>query len=475
MPQQVRRTTRAFVTAALPALAAVAPIAAQSPCDDFLRADRIVFQLVAELGTDGAALRVDRHGAELHTFATGGLGLRDPIPIASGSKLLSAAVLMTLVDDGLLTLDTPSSAFLPTLPPDLGGTTLRQLLSHTAGTAVFHPAISDPTLTLARAVDILAGLPLRREPGTDFAYGEVSMQIAGRIAEIASGKAWAQLVRERITGPLGMADTDYAVDGPTANPAIGAGARSTVADYARFLDMLRADGVGAAGPILSPASVATMFRDQTRGVPITSTPQLDQRRYGLGCWIDGRDTFGATTRISSPGAFGFWPWIDLERDVVGVLGTVSLFGLVLPRAEQLLDAVRERTPFVGVECFGPAGDWCGELPHAFAERPPFAGDPTFALSCADAPPDAMSVALIGPRRASPPVDLLGARILVAPGPGSVLIGIRSNESGRAGVELSLAGVPRGWRVFAQFVFPAPSLCGDSVGLLGSQGLEIIAR
>ena len=82
-------------------------------------------------------------------------------------------------------------------------------------------------------------LRLNSDPGTEFDYGGVSFQIAGRIAEIVTGKPWETVFRENIADICDMRDTDY---GHASNPGIAAGAISTGEDYVKFLSMILNNG-----------------------------------------------------------------------------------------------------------------------------------------------------------------------------------------------------------------------------------------
>ncbi len=65
-----------------------------------------------------------------------------------------------------------------------------------------------------------------------------------------------------------------------------------------------------------------MERDQSRGAGSKAASPVRLRagtKYGLGEWLDRMDDAGQGIEISSPGAFGFCPWIDREHDLLGVL------------------------------------------------------------------------------------------------------------------------------------------------------------
>ena len=92
------------------------------------------------------------------------------------------------------------------------------------------------------------------------------MQLAGRAAEVVTGKPWAEVFRERICEPLEMPGTDYNVPGPCENPQLAVGLRSSAREYSHFLTMLLARGTYEGREVLSPALVSEMLKDQTRDV-----------------------------------------------------------------------------------------------------------------------------------------------------------------------------------------------------------------
>jgi len=197
-----------------------------------------------------------------------------------------------------------------------------------------HQALGQRDITLSQAVDAIVAAPLLHDPGEACVYGDVSVQVAGRIAEIASGidahsgKAWKSLFASQLAIPLDMKTTTYEGAGPTDNPHLAGGATSTPSEYGRFLTMLLNGGTYRGRRILSESSVSEMLRDQTRGKPLRFNPFESfpglfpgwrDVRYGLCNWLETRDAAtGQTWEASSPGVFGFIPWIDRRRQLAGV-------------------------------------------------------------------------------------------------------------------------------------------------------------
>ncbi|MCA8961546.1 MAG: serine hydrolase [Planctomycetes bacterium] len=265
------------------------------------------------------------------------------IAIASASKLVSAVAILTLVDDGLIDLDVALSSYLPQFTGSKGTMTVRQMFSHTSGLpgGSSWGVLSDDTITLAEAAnEIACCIDLAAPPGTQFDYGGLSMHVTGRVAEVVTGQDWSTLFAERVAVPLGLANTDYFAFGPTLNPRIAGGVRTSLADYGTILRMLRDGGVFDGVTILSPAAIAEMFADQTFGVPIVGTPAPPGVRYGLGCWRDVVAPDGSAIRISSPGAFGFTPWIELDVDLAGILMVLYSYQQVADDAVAMQEAAR---------------------------------------------------------------------------------------------------------------------------------------
>jgi len=249
---------------------------------------------------------------------------------ASSGKWLAAATIASLVDQGKLSWDDSASRWIPELTGDKGRATLRQLLSHTAGYPDYQPAANpvDNYQTLSESVSHIIPLASNYPPGTHFQYGGEAMQVAGRMAEVATGKDWETLFQENIAQPLGMTGTHFTpvetIQGGHA-PMLGGGARGTLADYSHFLDMIAHNGVFNGKRILSKAAIHEMQADQVRGAYVTPKVEYAERArgatyngiYGLGEWREELDKNGNAVLISSPSWAGAYPWLDKTHGVYG--------------------------------------------------------------------------------------------------------------------------------------------------------------
>jgi CubicO group peptidase (beta-lactamase class C family) len=186
----------------------------------------------------------------------------------------------------------------------------------------------DRTLTLSQSVDLIAqNTPVVFPPGTQLNYEGDGMQVVGRICEVTTGKSWGTLASEVLFNPLGMGTADYLYFNP--NPAVAGGARCSAEDYLKFLRMIMNNGISASGtPVMSSRSVQEFFTNQTLGLPEYYSPwppsffyPYSQRPdYGMGSWILTRNpSNGVVEEVSSPGAFGTFPWVDRKRDLRGII------------------------------------------------------------------------------------------------------------------------------------------------------------
>jgi len=321
----------------------------------------------------GAYLLVGRHGKVAYetTAGTQGPGQAAPITdqtifrVFSMTKPIVSVTAMTLVQEGKLDLDAPVSKYLPEYAnlvvwqPD--GTTrpatrpmlVRNLMSHTSGLIY---GFIQPATPLAKAWDaggenndkvttreyarVIAKLPLRSEPGTAWYYSR-STDVLGALVEVVGGKPLDVLVKERVTGPLGMTDTGFVQPesqrkrfaeplktDPTLyydyakKPSLlsgGGGISSTAEDYLRFVLMLEGNGQYKGVRILKPETLALMRQDQT-------SPEIRKAGlffpgagmgFGLGFSLVNDD------KVQRPGngTFSWWGiagtefWVDPKNDL----------------------------------------------------------------------------------------------------------------------------------------------------------------
>jgi D-alanyl-D-alanine carboxypeptidase len=244
-------------------------------------------------------------------------------PIASITKMMTATLVLQLVDEGLLSLGDDVRQWLPELDA-LGPVTVEQLLSHRAG------LVSDPALGAIKRVgfshtaDILR-LVGDRGPeyaaGSEGRYSNAGFAALGVLVERVLDQPFGEALSERIFEPTGMASSRLGgrptIQGYNPKPVRnyylgylpGAGSVvSTAADVDAFIHALWS------GDVLDPELVDEMR--ESRG-PVQVSPFL-RRDYGLGVMhetVSCGDTVGHSGRIG-----GFtdeaWALADGSRSVV---------------------------------------------------------------------------------------------------------------------------------------------------------------
>ena len=186
------------------------PCAAQST-HDFGAVDALIQQVVAGVPLPGASIVVVKDGATILESHYGNYGPNTRIPIASASKWVSATAIASLVDAVLLSWDSAVGSLIVDAPADKRAITLRELFWHTSGLPGSDGGcLGTQAVTLQACARQILDLPLANAPGSCFAYGGNSMQVAGRMAELASGQSWDTLFVQRVAQPLGLVATDYA-------------------------------------------------------------------------------------------------------------------------------------------------------------------------------------------------------------------------------------------------------------------------
>ncbi len=310
----------------------------------------------------GAAVAVAHRGEMVLDWATG--NAREGVtaststlwPLASISKVYTAAMIMVLVEQGKLSLSLPVAAVLEGFTGDgRDEITLRHLLTHTSGLIYESPNMEQLLIDhtpYEEMVDEAYTYPLLFSPGSYLSYADYNFAIAGRVATVVTGRSFPELVRELVLEPGGLADTfmpppesEYGrlavVDNPLAAGTDGAmynapyaldlahpafGTVATAADMARF-GLLFAPG--GTTRILSHAGIKAMTSDQTGGNVTTqpatagTSPPFSgtaAQPWGVGFMLKGLSSMGGD--LLSPesfghgGASGCTLWVDPVEDIV---------------------------------------------------------------------------------------------------------------------------------------------------------------
>ncbi|CAN5868149.1 hypothetical protein BH11BAC4_BH11BAC4_03970 [soil metagenome] len=250
------------------------------------------------------------------------------INIASCSKWLSAALIMTFIDDGKLRLADSIGKYLPSMTANgKGNITIADCLSHQTGIKSGNlkesREFSNNAKNMDEAMAFIAVLPVESMPGTSFHYSGIGLQIAAAVIEKISGQNFEKLFKDRIAGPCEMIHTDF---GNKVVPMAAGGAMSSAADYLNFLKMILADGVFKGKKVLSKESVDLMQQNYSSGKKIIYSPaEAGNWGYGFGEWMMENSANGEhAVAVTSPGLFGSFPWIDHKHNYAAVLFTFNL-------------------------------------------------------------------------------------------------------------------------------------------------------
>ncbi len=278
--------------------------------------------------------------------------------IASISKTFTAALIMALSEEGMVTLARPVIEYLPEVSIDRR-VTVRMLLDHTSGVRdFFYDPKIDKALLADRGRKWDAARSLRFvgkpyfKPGKGWHYSNTNYLLLGLIAERVDGRSLAAQLRARFFGPLRLDHTFEQIDGspagsvahgyrfegastklrpvdlsdgtdmaPFTSVVTAAGAAGSIASTPS--DLVRWAGALYGGVVLDPASLQSMIGDvgRTAGTPTGTSATIP---YGLGVQaieFDGHQTLGHSGRLL--GFRAVLRWLPKERIAIAVVTNQS--------------------------------------------------------------------------------------------------------------------------------------------------------
>lgn len=274
---------------------------------------------------------------------------------ASTSKLVTAAVILDLVEQGELALDTRASDLIDFWNDN--AVTLRHLLAFTSGYVEEPLCINLPNANFENCVRTIYddNVGARTTPGTVFHYGPTHMQVAGLMAMKATSSTWSEIFTAWRTR-TGLFPTG-AFDLPSAtNPRLAAGMHWTGEEYLAFLRALDRE------TLLGDASRTELFANQRGVATVGESPPYavvqEDWAYGLGNWLEcptatEPNSFdcGGGHRNSSAGAYGAYPFIDFDHAYFGIVAQQGpLVGAAFKGVQLLRSAQAEIEAWATLTC-----------------------------------------------------------------------------------------------------------------------------
>jgi CubicO group peptidase (beta-lactamase class C family) len=224
---------------------------------------------------------------------------------------------------------------------------IEDLMTHTSGLPAGGPRGSSEPQTLAELVTQGARSELLFEPGRQWNYSNIGIDILGRIIEVVSQQPFDEFLRTRLFEPLGMRDTfffvppdkqsrlatlytydhgkltsaeaEWGAQHRTRIPNPAGGLVSTASDMLRFNEMMRREGTLDGKRVLSPAAVHLMTISHTGDLPAGWVPGVG---HGYGYEVvreaAGMFRYNSLGTFVKGGAYRTYEWVDREKDLTGV-------------------------------------------------------------------------------------------------------------------------------------------------------------
>lgn len=294
--------------------------------DAFTEVDSAARAAYVEHGVPMGLAVYSADGTKLFERMYGDFSSDRRVAIASASKLVSGVTLFRLIDSGYLSLDSTTGQVLGWTGTK-GEITLRHLLSFTSGLEPEHPCTYQSGITLAACVEEIGDRDLLASPGTRFDYGSTHLHVAARMAEVTVGADWNDIYSQQIQQPLQLSP-EFAyysafrqgIGANPINPLIAGGMRASMNDYGSVLQFVYQKGQWQGSQLLAPSIFDTQAVEPFPNVIVGSTPSALHARYGLTAWLECATPATGCATISSPGAFGFTPWLDRDAGYYAILG-----------------------------------------------------------------------------------------------------------------------------------------------------------
>ena len=305
---------------------------------------------------DDVVILIGDETGVLYRYEKGLLRSSDAYLVASASKMVSGLGVWRLIESGDLSRDDAPQDHLffweTGEAAGRSGVTLNHLLGFVSGfnNPPDEPeCIGDGVSSLLECVMSIHDGGIDGAPGTAFYYGPEHLQIAALVAVEATGATdFGALLRERLFDPAGVSASTGFSPLSGDNPRYAGGLISSANDFGLILHGVLAGALVADLPSYledRTASASFGFRPST-----VDANDLDWH-YGAGFWIEcDAPVFESACltnpTISSPGAFGFTPWIDFEAGYWGVIAMQEFAAQAFSPSEASVLLEQELQPLI---------------------------------------------------------------------------------------------------------------------------------
>ena len=305
------------------------------------RAARWVADGIVPCAAIGVVDAAGRYRCDFVPGADRAIDLRTVFFLASLTKGIVATAVMRYADEGRLDLQVPLERYLPDLAgADAGAVTAWQVLTHTTGLPDMPiESLRRERPTYERAVRWLREARALTEPGSAYAYNSVAFTLLAEVMGALGGVPFDEALADRLTGPLGMADTTFdarplrervlPVHGVGADNRLvqevllrflaasrmpGGGMFGTLGDLLRLGRALLPPDPQVPGPrVLSQSAIDEMSRNHTEGWTHVSGDGVEREvRQGLGWRVPQRHWPGSARAFTHGGITGGRLWIEPE-------------------------------------------------------------------------------------------------------------------------------------------------------------------
>ena len=192
------------------------------------KVDEVAIKALQTQAVGGLSLAIVRDGRVVYSRGYGFSSvelqqtMRDSalFEIGSITKEFTAAIILSLADDGKLTLDAPLSRYVPGFPRG-GEITIRDLLAMRSGIPDYtdQPSFDKAAFTSTTPqaiVDTVKQLPLDFDPGTQWEYSNTNYVLLGMVIEKVAGTSYVDQLYQKIVKPLNMLVTSYGDTGASS-------------------------------------------------------------------------------------------------------------------------------------------------------------------------------------------------------------------------------------------------------------------